>query len=59
MENALDILNELDATKLRDRLAALEAEKKAVKVLLRAASRLEKQRPIQLSRGDASREGTR
>jgi hypothetical protein len=48
MENATDILKQLDADGLRKRLDALEAEEKAVKVLLRAATRMKK-RPVAVS----------
>lgn len=44
MRNATDILQRLDAEQLRQRLGSLEAEEKAVKVLLRAATRIEKRR---------------
>jgi len=44
MKPATDILKQLDAEQLRQRLGTLEAEEKAVKVLLRAATRIEKQR---------------
>jgi hypothetical protein len=50
MKAAIDILNQLDADQLRQRLDELEAEEKAVKVLLRAAARIEKRKAATVSR---------
>jgi hypothetical protein len=61
MSNAQDILKSLDASELREKLGQLTAEQKAVKVLLRAASRLERQQHLSLdnSQRPATEGGTR
>lgn len=45
MENANRILESLDASEIRQRIEALNREREALYVLMRAAIRLERQKP--------------
>lgn len=59
MENANRILESLDAAEIRQRIEALNKEREALYVLMRAAIRLERQKPDADSpkEGRAARQG--